>query len=63
VARDTVRKVLRSQATEFSYKLETQPLPKLGPGVETLTANLEAEAKVPRRDRLMGEMAPPIGVA
>ena len=27
VARDTVRKVLRSQATEFSYKRETQPLP------------------------------------
>ena len=51
VARDTVRKVLRSQATEFSYKRATQPQPKLGPWVETLTAILEAEAKVPRRER------------
>jgi transposase len=51
VARDTVRKVLRSQATEFTYKRATQPAPKLGPWVETLTAILEAEAKVPRRER------------
>ena len=51
IARDTVRKVLRSQATEFNYKRATQPLPKLGPWVETLTAILEAEAKVPRRER------------
>ena len=51
VARDTVRKVLRSQATEFSYKRATQPQPKLGPWVETLTTILEAEAKVPRRER------------
>jgi transposase len=29
----------------------TQPLTKLGPWVETLTAILEAEAKVPRRER------------
>jgi predicted transcriptional regulator len=45
VARDTVRKVLRSQVTEFSYKRATQPLPKMGPWVGTLTAILEAEAK------------------
>lgn len=51
VARDTVRKVLRSDATEFTYKRATQPLPKLGPWVETLTEILEAEAKVPRRER------------
>src|SRR5208283_563887 len=30
VARDTVRKVLRSGATEFSYKREVQPQRKLG---------------------------------
>ena len=46
-----MRKVLRSGATEFSYKREVQPQPKLGPWVETLTAILEAEAKVPRRER------------
>jgi len=51
VARDTVRKVLRSQATQFSYKRTTQPTPKLGPWVETLTEILEAEARVPRRER------------
>jgi transposase len=51
VARDTVRKVLRSRVTEFSYKRVTQPLPKLGAWVETLTAILESEAKVPRRER------------
>jgi predicted transcriptional regulator len=30
IARDTVRKVLRSGATEFSYKRAVQPQPKLG---------------------------------
>lgn len=51
VARDTVRKVLRSQATEFSYKRTTQPAPKLGPWVDALTAILEAEARLPKRER------------
>ena len=30
VSRNTVRKVLRSGATAFSYEREVQPLPKLG---------------------------------
>ena len=30
VSRNTVRKVLRSGETEFSYEREVQPLPKLG---------------------------------
>ena len=30
VSRNTVRKVLRSDATEFSYERDVQPLPKLG---------------------------------
>ena len=30
IARDTVRKVLRSGATEFTYKREIQPQPKPG---------------------------------
>ena len=51
IARDTVRKVLRSGATEFTYKRTVQPQPRLGPWVETLTAILEAEAKLPRRER------------
>jgi transposase len=51
IARDTVRKVLRSGATEFSYKREVQPLPKLGVWVAVLTEILEAEDKLPRRER------------
>jgi len=51
IARDTVRKVLRSGATELSYKREVQPQRKLGLWVETLTAILESEEKLPRRER------------
>jgi transposase len=51
VARDTVRKVLRSGATEFSYKREVQPQRKLGLWVEALTEILESEDKLPRRER------------
>lgn len=31
VSRNTVRKILRSDATEFSYKREHQPFPKMEP--------------------------------
>ena len=31
VSRKTVRKVIRSDATEFHYEREAQPLPKIGP--------------------------------
>ncbi len=51
MARDTVRKVLRSGATEFSYKREVQPLPKLGAWVEVLGGILETEAALPKRER------------
>jgi transposase len=51
VARDTVRKVLRSGATEFTYKRSVQPLPKLGAWVKVLSGILEAEAKLPKRER------------
>jgi len=51
ISRDTVRKVLRSGKTEFTYRREVQPLPKLGAWVEVLTAILEAEEKLPRRER------------
>ena len=40
IARDTVRKVLRSGATEFVYKREVQPQRRLGAWIETLTAIL-----------------------
>ena len=51
IARDTVRKVLRSGATEFSYKRSVQPQPKLGTWVRVLTEILESEAKLPKRER------------
>src|SRR5215218_626624 len=51
IARDTVRRVLRSNATAFAYKRQVQPQPKLGPFVPVLTAILETEAKLPRRER------------
>ncbi len=51
IARDTVRKLLRSGATEFTYKREVQSQRKLGAWVETLTGILEAEDRLPRRER------------
>ena len=51
VSRATVRKVVRGGATEFKYERGVQPAPKLGEWVEVLTAILEQEAKLSRRDR------------
>lgn len=43
--------MLRSGATEFTYKREVQPQRKLEAWVETLTGILEAEDRLPRRER------------
>jgi transposase len=51
VSRTTVRKVVRSDKTAFKYAREVQPAPKLGEWVEVLTAILEAEATLPKRER------------
>ena len=51
VSRSTVRKVVRSSATEFRYEREKQPAPKLGEWVKVLTEILEREADLPRRER------------
>ena len=51
LARNTVKKVLRGEATEFLYARSTQPLPKLGPYEESLLALLKADVDKPRRDR------------
>jgi transposase len=49
LSRKVVRKVLRSDATEFHYRRETQPQPKIGPWRERLDALLLAnEGKSPR---------------
>jgi transposase len=51
VSRATVRKVIRSKATEFRYERGVQRAPKLGEWVEVLTEILEKEARLPRRER------------
>jgi hypothetical protein len=43
--------VIRGTATEFRYERGVQPAPKLGEWVEVLTAILEKEARLPRRER------------
>ena len=52
VSRNTVRKVLRSGATEFTYDRTTQPRPKIDPWRSELDEMLAANADQPRRERL-----------
>ena len=52
VSRNTIRKVVRGDATSHTYERTIQPMPKLGPWVEELERQLEANEKRKRRDRL-----------
>ena len=52
VARNTVRKAVRSDETSFGYDRTVQPRPKLGPWIGELERRLEADEKKQRRDRL-----------
>ncbi len=52
VSRNTVRKVVRSGATEFSYDRSTQPRPKIDPWRSELDEMLGENARRPRRARL-----------
>jgi transposase len=52
LSRKVVRKVLRSDATEFRYTRSTQPLPKIGPWRDELEALLLANEGKPPRERL-----------
>ena len=52
LSRKVVRKVLRSDATEFRYTRETQPLPKIGPWRDALDALLLANEGKASRERL-----------
>jgi transposase len=51
LARDTVRKAVRSEQTGFEYKRQVQPRPKLGPFVEALDGRLAEDQKLPKRRR------------
>src|SRR5437870_9142552 len=48
VSRKVVRKVIRSEATEFRYERGTQPLPKIGPWAEIDALLLANEGKAAR---------------
>ncbi len=52
LSRKVVRKVLRSEATEFHYVRERQPLPKIGPWRDRLDGLLRENAGKAPRDRL-----------
>ena len=52
VSRKVVRKVIRSDATEFHYEREKQPLPKIGPWRDRLDALLLENDGKPARERL-----------
>ena len=52
VSRNTVRKVVRSGATEFSYDRSTQPRPKIDPWRSDLDKMLAENTRQPKRQRL-----------
>ena len=52
VSRNTVRKILRSDETEFSYERTRQPLPRIGPWQEQIEQFLSSNAGKPSRERL-----------
>ena len=52
VSRATVRKVLRSGATEFVYVRRTQPRPKIGPWESQLKGILDENASRTERERM-----------
>src|SRR5690606_40458213 len=52
VSRNTLRRILRSNVTSFSYEREHQPMPKVGPWQVQLDALLDGNDAKPRRERL-----------
>src|SRR5882672_8963634 len=52
ISRKVVRKVLRSETTEFRYERGDQPLPRIGPWQEALDQLLASNEGKQRRERL-----------
>jgi transposase len=51
LSRNTVKRALRFEGEAFEYRRTRQPRPRLGPYLETLEGWLEAEEKLPARER------------
>ena len=51
LSRNTVKRALRFEGDAFEYRRSRQPQPKMGPYLATLDAWLEAEEKLPARER------------
>jgi transposase len=51
LSKNTVKKVIRGDATEFSYDRSEQPLPKLGPYQEYLSGCLETDSTKPGKQQ------------
>jgi transposase len=52
LSRKVVRKIIRSEATEFHYERGRQPLPRIDPWRDQLDGMLLANERRPRRERL-----------
>ena len=52
LSRNTIRKILRTDATSFSYERERQLKPKVGPWQDQLDALLNGNHGKPERERL-----------
>jgi transposase len=51
LSRNTVKRALRFEGEAFEYRRRSQPQPKMGPYLATLEGWLEAEEKLPARER------------
>ncbi len=51
LSKNTVKKVIRGDATEFSYDRKDQPMPKLGPYHNRLSDCLSADSAKPKREQ------------
>ena len=51
LSRNTVRKVLRSDATKFEYHRRVQPMPRMDGFTEWIAEQLEHDAKQPKKYR------------
>ena len=52
ISRKAVRKIVRSDATEFHYERSIQPLPKIGPWRDRRDCLLRGNEEKPARERL-----------